>query len=107
MWSFASGVFALIVFETLTRGDAPARVGGLIDLVNVTAKKLLDPTVPAIADHRDGQPPGGWGAGAVANVTAGVTAGVSQAQRDLGAAAAAARNGTPYNPPTRKDPPLS
>mgnify|MGYP000923947061 CR=1 FL=1 len=98
IWGFAGGVFALIVFETLTRNGAPERVGGLIDAANTVVKRIMDPSIPAIADHRDGHP----------TVTVAATAPSSspsagdQTDRDR----IAQQLMTAATRPTRKDPPL-
>lgn len=107
--AFASGVFALVVLETVTRTQANAeRAAGLIGWANSAVSRLMDPTVPAIADHRDGIPAGALSTQPAAGAAGGWNVGwleTAAIQSHLATAAAnitAANNG---RPPTQKDPP--
>jgi hypothetical protein len=107
LWGFAGGVFALIVFETLTRNGAPERVGGLVDAANTVVKRVMDPSIPAIADHRDGATHA-WNAigTATANVAAAAGTAVAQAQAQTGDRDRIAQQLMTAATSYRKDPPL-
>lgn len=49
---FLVGILALITLEVVVQPIASTRVGGLFGWLGDAARRLVDPSLPAIADHR-------------------------------------------------------
>lgn len=54
---FLIGILALITLEVVVQPTASTRVGGLFGWLGDAARRLVDPTLPAIADHRASSAP--------------------------------------------------
>lgn len=52
---FIVGALALIALEVVVQPVASSRVGGLLGWLGDAARRLVDPTLPAISDHRAGK----------------------------------------------------
>ncbi len=54
---FVIGALALITLQVVVQPTASTRVGGLFGWLGDAARRLVDPTLPAISDHRGAKAP--------------------------------------------------